>query len=594
MDKSKPPSSDNDPLGSISTLQPSGPNSSFCRSAALPCRELPWDCCWRYDALLHGPMWFGSWRMTWAGARWASWMQPRHSDGHGFCSWSGSPSIDLAVSSWLAANWLTSCLGNPKWNPIKLSPASRSKDSIPPSRPMVGSPRPTWIASVGRASSFARPGGWPVVGPVGETYGKLQKLAATKWDLWFVGYTGFGLTHFLNIPCSLHHVWRPLGLFVSGNPSEIGGGLEKGTIFHGAHMEQSATRMKRLGLFCTWQVLSKKGLSGAKHQSASDRSLSVCSLAMRSLWQRTRNDVVSLQVLALCHFFSGRSNMIYLLATEDVPGTSIESVFHGRNHLWTKIFSIASWSEDLESALGLCWLHGLCPQSHCLLHRKTQRQARVCLSVHPHMIFQPSWFQPMAGRNHPNYQWRIHRKPPYIPIWMMGKIHSFRWTKSHHPIQIFVNPCLKFPSNIRFNPSTIWFSELFGSYQILGFAEKAQVSGSGPRRPSAETRRGQPDTGAGAVSRGSKTGGSMDSMDPHTWYYYFFCTKISFKISHIKMGDTFFLSFEPDPRPRIHEWWGKVEKIWIRFPDGAAQSAFQSSWMTRFSTETHGDLRIHH
>ena len=99
MDKSKPPSSDNDPLGSISTLQPSGPNSSFCRSAALPCRELPWDCCWRYDALLHGPMWFGSWRMTWAGARWASWMQPRHSDGHGFCSWSGSPSIDLAVSS---------------------------------------------------------------------------------------------------------------------------------------------------------------------------------------------------------------------------------------------------------------------------------------------------------------------------------------------------------------------------------------------------------------------------------------------------------------------------------------------------------------
>ena len=119
----------------------------------------------------------------------------------------------------------------------------------------------------------------------------------------------------------------------------------------------------------------------------------------------------------------------------------------------------------------------------------------------------------------------------------MGKIHSFRWTKSHHPIQIFVNPCLKFPSNIRFNPSTIWFSELFSSYQILGFAEKAQVSGSGPRRPSAETRRGQPDTGAGAVSRGSKTGGSMDSMDPHTWYLYFFCTKISFKISHESTND---------------------------------------------------------
>ena len=33
------------------------------------------------------------------------------------------------------------------------------EDSIRPSRPMVGSPHPTWIASVGRASSFDRPGG---------------------------------------------------------------------------------------------------------------------------------------------------------------------------------------------------------------------------------------------------------------------------------------------------------------------------------------------------------------------------------------------------------------------------------------------------
>ena len=175
--------------------------------------------------------------------------------------------------------------------------------------------------------------------------------------------------------------------------------------------------------FFFWRDKSpKKGLGEAKHHSFSSITFCLFSGDEFPFTENTKWCYAAASACILVVKLPGRSNMICLLAIENGHGKSwtvflMVKIIHfpwvvPAFSMSKRGFSITSWSEDFESAVGLCWLHRLCSQPHCLLHRKTQRQANpepkfpspfdfpMCSDFPTQLVSA----QKMVGKNHPNYQ----------------------------------------------------------------------------------------------------------------------------------------------------------------------------------------------